>query len=159
MSKFAQARARANAANETLLLADWPSQVSWNERPPSYGERIPEPGLARLFRHYLGAGRAVILLDGLDEITETIDRADVVRAIEQFVRDRIPATDPAAGGSVGSTVGGPSTPGPPHLVGGDQIVVTSSITGYHAAPLAAAAMTHVTIEPMPRLAVEHFCDT
>ena len=29
-------------AGETLLLIDWLEKVSWNERPPTAGERIPE---------------------------------------------------------------------------------------------------------------------
>jgi hypothetical protein len=159
VAKFAQALALARTAGDTLLLVDWLCQVSWNERPPAAGERIPESALARLFHQYLVAGRAVIVLDGLDEITEAVDRTEVVWAIEQFVRDWIPAADRAAGDPGRPPAGGPIVLGPPHLLGGNQLVVTSRIAGYHAAPLTATAMTHVTIEPMRRPAVEHFCDT
>src|SRR5262249_12793577 len=49
--------------------------------------------------------------------------------------------------------------GAPFRSGGNQLVVTSRIAGYHAAPFVLRGVATVTIEPMRRRAVEHFCDT
>lgn len=42
--------------------------------------------------------------------------------------------------------------------GGNQLVVTSRIVGYHSRPLLKGSLTHVTVEPMDDTAISHFCD-
>lgn len=163
VAKFAQALAQASESGTSLLLIDWLCKVNWNEHPPSSGERIPEVDLDRLFRKLLKRGQVVLILDGLDEITEATDRADIVRAIDRFVSDWIPASESFAvqglgGGSMAARGLFKSRTGRPCEVGGNQLVVTSRIAGYHDAPLTSSNPTHVTIEPMQRTAVEHFCN-
>jgi hypothetical protein len=45
------------------------------------------------------------------------------------------------------------------LTGGNQLVVTSRIVGYHSRPLLKGYLTHVTVEPMDDTAISHFCDS
>ena len=96
-------------------------------------------------------GRALFILDGLDEVTDTAQRheivAEIVQLIEMHVRDaqgRAPweaglarADEPAQGG-------------------GNQLVVTSRIVGYQVRPLP-AELPHFVIQPMDDTAVRRFC--
>ncbi|MBI1876892.1 MAG: NACHT domain-containing protein [Chloroflexi bacterium] len=74
--------------------------------------------VGELFEAALAERQAVVLLDGLDETQAS--RADLVRLIEDFAAERMPA--PAADPAV--------------LVPGNRIIVTSRFVGYEEAPLA-----------------------
>ncbi|HZY74048.1 MAG TPA: hypothetical protein VFE22_13165, partial [Edaphobacter sp.] len=159
VGEFAQELARAKVNGTPLTLMDWLCKATWNQKPPTCGQRLAPAELDRVFRDFLRRGRAVLLLDGLDEITEELGRKEVVEAIKEFCRDFVPAID---AGPVPATRIQPAAPlvvGRPCENGGNQIVVTSRIAGYHSAPLAMRSVSTVTIEPMRRSAVEHFCET
>jgi class 3 adenylate cyclase len=94
-----------------------------------------QPGLAPLFQDALERGRAIVLLDGLDEVLNVAERAQVARRVQEFVR----RFGPARGGA-----------------GGNRFVVTSRIAGYEAARL--AEFTHVTVLPFRDEDVRRFCD-
>jgi len=66
-------------------------------------------GLERLFARWLAEGHCVILLDGLDEVTDAAQRSDLARRVEEFVREYVAA--------------------------GNRFVLTSRPTGYDAARL------------------------
>ncbi len=83
--------------------------------------------LAAVLEYILDNGKAIILLDGLDEIVEASNRTDIVRRIEQFV--------------AGNT--------------SNQIVVTSRIAGYRESPLV-GDFVHFTLRPMDRSQIEKF---
>ncbi len=99
------AEARRKAAGEGKpppTLFEFLGDQGWQGEFPTFGrehsrqgERIPPEGLHRLIADWLRRGRAVILLDGLDEITAADDRLEIVRAVETFIRDWI--SDPHVG--------------------------------------------------------------
>ncbi len=85
-------------------------------------------GLAPLFNDALATGRAVILLDGLDEVQR--DRAHLVNRVEAFARDA--------------------------LARKNKIVVTSRIVGYHESPLEPKEWGLYTLLDFDRAAIEQF---
>jgi predicted NACHT family NTPase len=76
--------------------------------------------LAPLFEHAIERGRALVLLDGLDEVQT--DRGALVKRVEDFVREIVPAVDADPQRS----------PIPP----GNRVLVTSRFVGYREHPLA-----------------------
>jgi len=135
-----------------LPLADFlgPHPVQ-NERPP-----VRPEALRALAAEALAHGQAVLLLDGLDEITDPNQRLEVVTAIETFIRDHVRDPDGCSplNGSRRSRVEEPARW--PAQAGGNQILITSRIVGYHAAPLQ-GDLAHLTIEPMDDPTVDRFC--
>jgi len=120
-------------------------------------ERL-EPGrrteaLNALVRDYLIAGRVTFILDGLDEVTDLSQRQAIAAAIEDLIRDWVldargrsplePGYAPAWGGSAATG-------------GGNQLIVTSRIVGYHLRPLH-ENLPHFVIQPMDDKAVRRFC--
>jgi predicted NACHT family NTPase len=85
-------------------------------------------GLGPLFDDALATGRAVILLDGLDEVQR--DRAHLVNKVEAFARDA--------------------------LARNNKIVVTSRIVGYRESTLDAHAWALYTLLDFDRAAIEQF---
>ncbi|HYC87799.1 MAG TPA: hypothetical protein VEO54_01190 [Thermoanaerobaculia bacterium] len=144
VSELAEALARAKREGKTLTMVEWLPRATWKRQPPSDAGPIPEEALKRLFLDALDPkhGGAVVILDGLDEIPEKSDRLNVIEAVCELCRDFIPDVN-----------------GSPLESGGSQLIVTSRIAGYHSAPLAMRGVATVTIEPMRRVAVEHFCET
>ncbi|MES1243930.1 MAG: NACHT domain-containing protein [Acidobacteriota bacterium] len=104
------------------------------------GEEIDPEALNALLLGLLDTGRAVVLIDGLDEIGDHEVRRVVAHKIDQFfdvwLRDSLslPVRD-----------------------GGNQMIATSRIVGYKMAPLRQEA-AHLTIEPMRAEAIARFCD-
>ena len=162
VSDFAEAR----KDNPTLSLIDYLGFHPWlGERPvydknhPQKGQAIPAAQLNELIRHELNQNRVVIILDGLDEITRGIEREGIVRAIEAFIHDWV------------STPGGVNPLDEleqtwrwqtgadlPAENGGNQLIVTSRIAGYHAFPLN-GRLVHFTVEPMGNAAIDRFCES
>jgi formylglycine-generating enzyme required for sulfatase activity len=87
-----------------------------------------QPGLEPLFADAFARGRAIVLLDGLDEVLDASERVQVVQRVQEFVRR---FTTPAGKGEATAT--------------GNRFVVTSRIAGYEAARLGDFA--HVTVLP------------
>lgn len=84
--------------------------------------RVPEvtsDSLDALLRSYLQQGKALVILDGLDEIV--IGRSEILEEVKFFVAEWIDGGNRSAGI--------PSTE-TPLLVGGNQLVATSRIIGY-----------------------------
>lgn len=107
--------------------------------------------LNNCIRKYLSNGSCVVILDGMDEVT--MNRSLIIREIEKFIdlwiNDR--------GDPDNSSWDPNNLLEPPVIVGGNQLIVTSRIVGYHSAPLS-GNLTHVTIERMQEDAIKHFCD-
>ncbi len=99
--------------------------------------------LNKLFRQYLSGNQAVVMLDGLDEVTNA--RAEILREVTSFIDHW-----------VHRSVSFYAPDDKPWRTGGNQLIVTSRIVGYQAAPLS-GNLTHVTILPMEEAAVRHFC--
>jgi hypothetical protein len=144
---------------EPLMLIEYLGYHPWFGQFPSHsGERLEPQSLNNLITNHLRRGEAVIILDGLDEITGSTTREDIVREIETFIEDWINGKGQTKSQQLNKYWWDLIDFGIPVSTGGNQIIITSRIVGYHASPLR-GNLTHVTIEPMRRVAVEHFCDT
>ncbi len=88
-------------------------------------------------------GRTVLLLDGLDEVPAK-DRHRIVEAIQIFLRTYI---NPTLTGSDGD----------PGDIGGNQIVITSRLSGYELAPMTEDVFRHFIIRPFDEEAVKKYC--
>lgn len=157
--------ATARRDNPGLSVADYLGFHGWlgefptnsSEDPLNPGERIPPKALNDLIKRHLRAGTAVVIFDGLDEITAADERDEVVRAIEQFTRDWIRTPDGQTSFDEPSPWLG-LDPDEPATRGGNQLVVTSRRAGYHASPLG-GRQTHVTLEPLGDKAIDRFCSS
>lgn len=110
-------------------------------------EEIEQPG--ELIEHYVKTGRAVVILDGIDEVPSQL-KTKVQNQIQKFIDTWI------------VTNGTPTNFDPdilleePGEAGGNQILITSRIVGYQNFGLS-GNITEVTIQEMEKPAVEHFC--
>ncbi|MCB0030813.1 MAG: hypothetical protein KDE28_23035, partial [Anaerolineales bacterium] len=168
VSDYAEARQKHKLKdhdNGGLALIDYLGRHPWLGEYPTFGhnhprrgERMPWDGLNRLIRTRLRQGRAVVILDGLDEITRGTERDGIVAAVEAFVRDWITAPD-GSNPFVRNIRPWRSDLAQqfPVNAGGNQLIVTSRIAGYYAAPVS-GHMAHFTIEPMTNSAIDRFCD-
>lgn len=153
VSEFAEAYQKARKNLETLSLADFLGYHTWLGQAPD----LPKPKLNALIKHHLREGKAVIILDGMDEITVANQRDDIVRAIEIFIDDWINACGKNLSANKKSALWERLAKEEPVKMGGNQILITSRIVGYHVRPIT-GQVAHVTVQPMEQVAVEHFCD-
>ena len=160
ISEYADARRE----NPALLLADFLGHHSWlgqiptfgNTNPDFQGEGLSPVQLNLLMKTYLKLGKALVILDGLDEISSVDNRADVVRAVEKFIQDWIISPAEKIRFNELAAISPALHSEDSAARGGNQIVVTSRIAGYHAAPLS-GQVAHFTIDPMNDIAVNAFC--
>ncbi|HEX2202403.1 MAG TPA: TIR domain-containing protein, partial [Longimicrobium sp.] len=110
-------------------------------------EEVAPREAAALFRAAIEEKRAVVLLDGLDEVPDAGDRELITDALEAFATRWV--LDP----------GGVRRQGRPGDTGGNQLVVTSRVTGYHLAPLRfeSDVAAHYRIRPLDDERVRRFC--
>ena len=88
-------------------------------------------------------GRAVLLLDGLDEVP-ALDRHQIVESIQDFLHTIVnPTLDNLT-----------SDPGD---VGGNQFVITSRLAGYELAPITDDTFRHFIIRPFDEKSIEDYC--
>lgn len=85
-----------------------------------YYRGLSQPDYGPLFQRALGQGRALVLLDGLDEVRD--DRPGVARALDAFAREWEPA--------------------------GNRFIATARVVGYDDAPLDPRRFVAVTIQPL-----------
>ena len=144
---------------QPTMLIDYLGHHPWFGQRPSYGgELLSSEQLNKFIKTYLRKGEAVVILDGLDEINGLTAREEIVREIETFIEDWINNQGQPKSQMSEDFLWNILDRDEPVSTGGNQIIVTSRIVGYHASPLR-GNLAHVTIEPMRRIAVEHFCDT
>ena len=115
-----------------------------------------EPGrrseaLNALVRDYLAAGRVTFILDGLDEVADYGQRQKIAAEIEQLIRSWM--RDEHGRSPLQS---GYATWHSDAASGGNQLIVTSRIVGYHLRPLH-ENLPHFVIQPMDDVAVRRFC--
>lgn len=122
----------------------------------SQGKVIDTFQLNKLLLSFVESGKAVVILDGLDEIDDPNDRYEIVREIDHFIKANLPNSGTLTLSSNGQTLN-LDLIGNPCESGGNQVIVTSRIVGYQMAPLS-NNVTHLTIEPMKKRAVERFCE-
>jgi HEAT repeat protein len=112
--------AEAFADNKTLRLAEFLATP--------FKDIAPESAIASLFNDALKRGQAFVMLDGLDEVIDTSDRALIVRRI-------------------GDLVAG--------LDARNRVIITSRIVGYREAPLD-GDYQHFTLLDLERDQIEQF---
>ncbi|MFO0953622.1 MAG: hypothetical protein U0835_21205 [Isosphaeraceae bacterium] len=121
-------------------LAECLARPRWDGPPESPRGPLEARAVARVILDAIEDGRAVVLIDGLDEVTTAEDRRALLDAVDRFLARSA------------------SAPGAPSETGGNQVVVTSRVVGYWANPVSPElAPTTFTVLPMGRPAVEHFC--
>ncbi len=103
----------------------------------------------KIIREHLYKQQVLIILDGLDEITDIQLRDDVINSIQSFVAEYYTFIN-----DIRRFVNDKRSV----TEGGNQLVVTSRIVGYHSRPLLKGLLTHVTVEPMDNNAISHFCE-
>jgi hypothetical protein len=145
ISEYAEDRQHRRDRGELpRTLLEFLGQHSWYGSAPTWaadtpthqkGDTIPPSLVHDLIHDKLKEGRALVILDGLDEIPASSQRDEIIEAVDAFIRQFIP-------------------PSLFHETG-NQLVVTSRIAGYHAAPLR-GDLAHVTVEPMTDVAVSVF---
>lgn len=119
-----------------LAESKWFGSVpAWTRDVPGYqrGDALPGHVRQAVIRRALTEQRALIMLDGLDEVAAPWDRLPVSEAVTDFLRLW-----------AGQHDGDGLLAGPPS---GNKVLVTSRIAGYHLSPLP-GTLLHVTIEPM-----------
>ena len=142
---------------------------------PTYFEGHGVDGVAPLLADYLRQGKCLLLLDGLDEIVNQRDRAEIASAIQRFVRAFSKEPTPVfreaivAGEGIGPAgIAQEAEREKPKAVRiippeeqlaeqGNQFVITSRIAGYRIAPLS-GEFEHYTIREMSREQIQHFLD-
>jgi Domain of unknown function (DUF4062) len=129
---------REGARRPTLSLIDY---LGLDPDSCSLADGCTPESRNALFRSYLNARQAVVILDGLDELPEA-NRRSVVLKIQDFIEK---PTQTAAQTETAA----------PWEVGGNQVVVTSRYVGYKFAPVRAGSV-HFGIQSMQRPAVERF---
>jgi hypothetical protein len=137
--------------HSSLTLFDYIGQHKWMGKSIVADSSISLHKLSCALQDYIKHGQALIILDGLDEIPVSDQRSKIINIVENFVDTYV------------QTPTGASVFDNPHLsklfddpskLGGNQLIVTSRIVGYHAAPLA-GQFSHYTIRPMD---MEHMKD-
>ena len=141
VSEYSDALAKARRQGQALPLIEFLGMHTWQNQAFE-GGGTGGTRLNQLIKTFLEQGRVVALLDGMDEVTAPSQRDEVVHAIEAFIAKAAQAS-PA--------------PNAPFESGGNQVFITSRIAGYHASPIT-GPVGHMTVQPMQRRAVEHFCD-
>lgn len=163
VADYAEARKNAKESNnpipsltEFLGRHGWKGEMpKWHRGHPKAEKPIDPDCINTLIHDALKAGKALIILDGLDEIPHSAMREDIVREVDSFSKDwvRKHQTIFVQGRNqneiflqvLNFTADQP----------GNRLVITSRIAGYHQAPLD-NSNAHVTVEPMNLRAVEKF---
>jgi hypothetical protein len=138
----------------SLTLFDYIGKHKWMGKSIVDDPSISLDDLSGALQDYIRYGQAMIILDGLDEIPVSDQRSLIINIVENFVDTYV------------QTPTGASAFDDRHLTrlldnpsksGGNQLIVTSRIVGYHSAPLA-GQFAHYTIRPMDMEHMKDFVD-
>jgi predicted NACHT family NTPase len=138
----------------SLTLFDYMGKHKWMGKAIVDDSSILLDGLSCALQDYIKHGQALIILDGLDEIPVSDQRSLIINAIENFADTYVQTpTDVATfdNAYLGRLLDDPSRSG------GNQLIVTSRIVGYHAAPLAGQFVPY-TIQPLDVEHMKNFID-
>ncbi len=107
-----------------------------------------------MFEEFLNRNAALVLLDGLDEISSIKERREIVRQIELFMTAHMRAIQPIVIDPK-NTTSNSITGNLENTVSGNQVLVTSRSAGYHAVPLR-EAIRHYWIQDMSDATIDEF---
>ncbi len=94
-------------------------------------------GVTALVQDFLARGQAIVVLDGLDEVSDPVQRRTVMQAVKNFIQTHSPATLQ-------------------NEWAGNRVLLTSRIVGYQFDPL--TSLPHYTVEEMDDTAIAAFCN-
>ncbi|MCB0047095.1 MAG: caspase family protein, partial [Caldilineaceae bacterium] len=146
LADYAAARWREGKDTQ-LALADFLG-AKLPDRAPQREHALAFNQIARTF---LDVGQAVIILDGLDEVTDLNQRQVLAGEIETLMREHVKG----AGDLLPLTAVG-QCDDPTVIEGGNQLIVTSRIVGYQVRPLH-KNVPHFVLQDMDETAVRRFC--
>ncbi|CAF3009856.1 unnamed protein product [Rotaria sp. Silwood2] len=161
VGEFAQELAK----NSDLSLIDYIGHHTWMGNPmidfrteqKKEKEKQQQKQLEKLkqaLHDYIKLGYALIILDGLDEIPEADKRSNVVRLVEEFVDSYVPTPKHV---TVLDSQFSDRELDIPFQAGGNQLIITSRIAGYHVRPLN-GQFSHYTILRMHMDYMKEFVD-
>ena len=133
----------------TKTLMDYIGEHTW------FSERYCNDEGGLVLKEMIYQGHTLILLDGLDEISDVRRRSEIVDLVEKFVDEYIRAPDFISAfdnrifdGGMQFYYGEIVETQPPSESGGNQLVVTSRIVGYQFRPLNGSYLQHYTLALM-----------
>lgn len=129
---------------KSLCIADFLGGHRWKGHAPidlNTREQLDPNYLHRMMLNYIRQGKALIILDGLDEISEESEREEIVKEVRDFLIEKV------------------ESPIRENLKYRNKFIITSRIAGYHIQPVTHPSIHHLTIQPMADRAVKHFCKT
>jgi len=133
IADYARVRWEKEGIDSHLSLENFISH-HWNSH--NLPVDLPTEAVHALVKDYLLQGRALVVLDGLDEVSNPSQR----RAIMQTVKSFIQAQPPTSKNNVWA---------------GNRLLLTSRIVGYQFDPL--TDLPHYTVEDMDETAIGAFC--
>jgi hypothetical protein len=145
-----------------LTLYDYIGQHTWMGDPmlnfgraTSTSERNSLISKLKLaIQDHIKRGMAFIILDGLDEIPISTHRKHIVKLIENFVQAYVRTPENRSVFELQS-FSKKKYEDKPGESGGNQILITSRIVGYHAEPLS-GEFSHFTINPLEKSYIQQF---
>lgn len=140
--------------SSSLTLFDYIGKHTWMGKSMIGDQSISLDILSSALQDYVKHGQAIIILDGLDEISASDQRRKVINTIENFVETYVQTP---TGESVFDTLHMNAYPDDPSQSGGNQLIVTGRIMGYYAAPLL-GNFAHYIIRPMNMNYIKDFID-
>lgn len=123
LKEYAAELRKAAARSKELSVLDYLRLVT---------ERMELPGLFALLRRRLAGGRCLVILDGLDEVSDIEQRRQVKKAIETFISNHRRGASP----------------------GFNRFVITSRVAGYDV--VAFEDYTHFTLAELTSEQINHF---
>ncbi|CAF1362759.1 unnamed protein product [Rotaria sordida] len=138
-----------------LTLFDYIGKHKWMGKSIVDDSIVSSDNISCALQDYIRQGQAIIILDGLDEISVSNQRLKIINIIENFVQTYIQIPTDVV--SVFDNVYMNKLFDDPSRLGGNQLIVTSRIVGYYATPLA-GQFAHYTIQPMNMEIIKDFID-
>ncbi|CAF1097185.1 unnamed protein product [Rotaria sordida] len=136
----------------SLTLFDYIGKHKWMNKLIVDDSLISSNDISCALQDYIQQGQALIILDGLNEIHTSDQCSKIINLIENFVDTYIQTpTNVSAFDNVCLS----KLLDDPSRLGGNQLIVTSRIGSYHAAPLA-GQFAHYTIRPMDKKHIKDF---
>jgi hypothetical protein len=133
IADYARERWEREGVDNHLSLENFISR-HWNSN--NLPVSLPHEVVHALVRDYLIQGRALVVLDGLDEVSNPNQRRAVMQTVKNFIQAQPPA---------------PKN----NIWAGNRLLLTSRIVGYQFDPL--TDLPHYTVENMDDIAIGAFC--
>ncbi|CAF2498080.1 unnamed protein product [Rotaria sp. Silwood2] len=135
----------------SLNLFDYIGKHKWTGKSIVDDLSISSDNVSNALQDYIKQGQALIILDGLNEIPMSNQRLKIINIVENFVDTYVQTPTDI---SIFDNVYLNKLFDDPSRLGGNQLIITSRIASYHAAPLT-GQFAHYTIKPMN---IEHIKD-